>query len=488
MSFRLRYPCEQSIPITQYFMENPGIYSRFGLPGHDGLDFGTPPNSSIYAPADGIVRTVDFAADGYGNWIKLIHNHDDGVFETLFAHLNLVRVQVGQSVRAGDVIGFSGNTGFSFGPHLHFSLQLRGATDAGFTRYTGYGRTVTFPRNFLDPAPWLLPVPSNMPIQPVHINHPARSLKNPTRSSLENKAVTVVTQVNNLKVRQTPSTDQPEITQLPEGTELTVKAMDVTTNFITWRQINQPTEYAGKWVAYKFGSTVYLRETGEPVEVGTLEIEPDANPRVATATAPSQAGLSQSATKSSGLKMRVVNTGSQNLTVREAPTTDSLAVAELPDDTVIEVQPKVEDRGDIQWRQLIEPTEHADRWVAQRAFGTVYLEQLSGDTRSTMEMMGVSAKKTATQTTKQPIVKAPSDAVQMVVANTGAFQLKVRTEPDTSGEIVAKLVDGTAVWVTPEVRDVGNITWRQFAQPSEHAGMWAAQRFFNTQYLLPAPK
>ncbi|MEM6529678.1 MAG: M23 family metallopeptidase, partial [Chloroflexota bacterium] len=100
MAFRLLYPCDRNIPVTQYFMANPSIYSRFGLPGHDGIDWGTPVNSPIYAPADGTVQTVGNQANGYGNYIRLGHVHEDGTFTTLMAHLNRILVNQNQFVRA----------------------------------------------------------------------------------------------------------------------------------------------------------------------------------------------------------------------------------------------------------------------------------------------------------------------------------------------------------------------------------------------------
>ncbi len=61
---------------------------------------------------------------GYGNYVVV--NHGEGVV-TYYAHLSNITVGVGQSVRQGDVIGQAGNTGYSFGAHLHFGLMINGS-------------------------------------------------------------------------------------------------------------------------------------------------------------------------------------------------------------------------------------------------------------------------------------------------------------------------------------------------------------------------
>lgn len=61
---------------------------------------------------------------GYG--ILVVVNHDNGL-ETLYAHLSKLSYMVGQEVRRGDVIGYSGSTGHSTGPHLHYEVRVNGA-------------------------------------------------------------------------------------------------------------------------------------------------------------------------------------------------------------------------------------------------------------------------------------------------------------------------------------------------------------------------
>jgi murein DD-endopeptidase MepM/ murein hydrolase activator NlpD len=147
--FYLVWPT-QYMTITQRFGENPELYEKFGLPGHEGVDFVAPTGSGIYAAADGVVNDIRLDGDSdptrtpYGNQIRIQH---EGGYESIYAHLSEVTVTQGQFVKAGQLIGLSGNTGNSFGPHLTFVLRLAGATANGATNY---------PYDIIDPMPYFL--------------------------------------------------------------------------------------------------------------------------------------------------------------------------------------------------------------------------------------------------------------------------------------------------------------------------------------------
>lgn len=96
-----------------------------GIHGYNGVDFGAPIGTSVYAAMSGVVTLVrggDSWNGGYGNYIVIKHNNGT---QTLYAHLDSIGVNMGQKVDRGDFIGKSGNTGRSTGPHLHF--EVRGA-------------------------------------------------------------------------------------------------------------------------------------------------------------------------------------------------------------------------------------------------------------------------------------------------------------------------------------------------------------------------
>lgn len=88
---------------------------------HEGLDIGTPVGTPVYAPFDGIVAMSDVDLL-YGEYIRTYHKDLDVCF--FFAHLSKRVVDVGNAVKAGQLIGYTGNTGNSSGPHLHFEARV----------------------------------------------------------------------------------------------------------------------------------------------------------------------------------------------------------------------------------------------------------------------------------------------------------------------------------------------------------------------------
>lgn len=127
-----------SFPITQGFGENPQLYNaKFGLKGHNGTDFGCPTGTMVLSAADGWVSEVGFDTNGYGNYVKIVHNG----YLTLYGHLNDYIVNVGDKMVAGQLLGHSNNTGNSTGPHLHFGVapcDVNGVKIAPDNGYSGY--------------------------------------------------------------------------------------------------------------------------------------------------------------------------------------------------------------------------------------------------------------------------------------------------------------------------------------------------------------
>lgn len=96
------------------------------LAWHDGTDFPAPAGTPILATANGIVIKAGWGGD-YGNMVEV--RHPNG-FITRYAHAQEISVQVGQVVKKAQVIGKSGSTGRSTGPHLHYEIVRQG-TSAG---------------------------------------------------------------------------------------------------------------------------------------------------------------------------------------------------------------------------------------------------------------------------------------------------------------------------------------------------------------------
>ena len=97
---------------------------------HKGQDFAAPTGTPVIATADGTVTKAVAVEDksGYGRYIVIEHEEvfQDEEFATLYAHLSNVLVKNGEHVARGDTIGFSGNTGTSTNPHLHYEVIRNG--------------------------------------------------------------------------------------------------------------------------------------------------------------------------------------------------------------------------------------------------------------------------------------------------------------------------------------------------------------------------
>ncbi|PIR46886.1 MAG: hypothetical protein COV07_01910 [Candidatus Vogelbacteria bacterium CG10_big_fil_rev_8_21_14_0_10_45_14] len=118
----------RDVLITQYFGSTEFSKSALGAvysgKGHNGVDLRASIGTRIYAAASGIIigsGDTDDVCKGasYGKWVLIEHSNG---LTTLYAHLSHIDVVGGEKVVSGDGIGYSGNTGYSTGPHLHFSV------------------------------------------------------------------------------------------------------------------------------------------------------------------------------------------------------------------------------------------------------------------------------------------------------------------------------------------------------------------------------
>jgi hypothetical protein len=133
--------------ISQRFGANAADYARFGMAGHTGLDFAVPVGTPVQAVDDGVAVEMLNDADGYGVYIKLRHAWG----ESLYAHLDRYQALIpGATVKRGQVIGLSGNSGNSTGAHLHFAMRVNPYQRGG--SYDGYSD----PEKYLD-APAVTP-------------------------------------------------------------------------------------------------------------------------------------------------------------------------------------------------------------------------------------------------------------------------------------------------------------------------------------------
>lgn len=128
-SIKFRKPFSGDFPVTLGFGEdpdNPSLsfnYKNYGVKNHDGIDFALPDNTPILAVDDG--KVIEFPSKllaAYGNTVVLEHLWGG---RTFYGHLSKVSVEIGQKIWKGGVVGLSGHTGFTTGPHLHLGLDLK---------------------------------------------------------------------------------------------------------------------------------------------------------------------------------------------------------------------------------------------------------------------------------------------------------------------------------------------------------------------------
>lgn len=123
---RVAAPSSSGLPTYAGYYMRPviGGTKTQGVHGYNAVDIGIPVGSPVYASAGGeviIVRDGGYNG-GYGSYIVIRHNNGT---QTLYAHLSQTNIYSGAQVSQGDLIGYTGNSGRSTGPHLHF--EIRGA-------------------------------------------------------------------------------------------------------------------------------------------------------------------------------------------------------------------------------------------------------------------------------------------------------------------------------------------------------------------------
>ena len=134
-----------SLPLASGFV----LCEWMCYPGHSGIDLSSSNRTApILAAAPGVVTHSEFNAGGYGNFIIISHNINGQTFATLYAHLSVRSVSVGETVERGQQIGNMGATGFVIGSsgHLHFEIH-----PGGFN----WRATAVNPRNHIHfPSSW----------------------------------------------------------------------------------------------------------------------------------------------------------------------------------------------------------------------------------------------------------------------------------------------------------------------------------------------
>ncbi len=116
-----RYPLQRQARISSHFNPNRKHPVTGRVRPHRGVDFAVPTGTPIIAPADGVVEKVAYQAGGAGRYVVLRHSRE---YKTVYMHLSKPLVKAGQSVKRGERIALSGNTGISTGAHLHYEFHI----------------------------------------------------------------------------------------------------------------------------------------------------------------------------------------------------------------------------------------------------------------------------------------------------------------------------------------------------------------------------
>lgn len=116
-------PVHASIPLGEgvRFREKHPVTGESRM--HWGQDFKAPEGTDVYATGAGTVIDAGWSSGGHGNRVIIDHGYGH---QTVYGHLSGVKVSVGQKVKRFEIVGLSGNTGISTGPHLHYEVIQSG--------------------------------------------------------------------------------------------------------------------------------------------------------------------------------------------------------------------------------------------------------------------------------------------------------------------------------------------------------------------------
>lgn len=129
---KIRLPFVGKCPITFKFGAQPDWYVKIAGYPHNGVDFGCPVGTPVLACDDGKITYADNIPDSDGLGINI--GHEWGLSQ--YWHLSKLIATYGQLVKKGDILGYSGSTGWATGPHLHFGIKVEGDTPPGMRGWT----------------------------------------------------------------------------------------------------------------------------------------------------------------------------------------------------------------------------------------------------------------------------------------------------------------------------------------------------------------
>mgnify|MGYP001400311200 CR=1 FL=1 len=127
---------EGNFPVSQYFGNNRLYYIKFGLAGHEGVDWALPVGTKLLCPFDkGQILRAGW--DNTYGWYMVIWDQKQKC-AVWYCHMSKISVKVGQVVARGTTVGYSGNTGNVTGPHLHCNFVETDANGNRLNKLNGY--------------------------------------------------------------------------------------------------------------------------------------------------------------------------------------------------------------------------------------------------------------------------------------------------------------------------------------------------------------
>jgi len=113
------YPLEKTYITSRYGNREHPVLNRDAF--HKGVDLKAVRGTPVFASAEAVVEWAgEHKSSGLGRMVQLVHNFG---FESIYGHLTKVEVKVGQYVQPGDLLGYTGSTGLTDGPHLHYEVS-----------------------------------------------------------------------------------------------------------------------------------------------------------------------------------------------------------------------------------------------------------------------------------------------------------------------------------------------------------------------------
>jgi hypothetical protein len=155
-----------------------------GMKPHTGIDLGMPEGTQLRSLFDGKVEAVWDHAGAIGNGVKI---HAENGKHIIYGHMNKVDVHVGDKIHSGDLIGLSGNTGNSTGPHLHFGMTNN---QGAFIDPTNYAEKVSNMSgdNPVIPNPWDIIGRATTPLG----DHIVGTVKDKIREEAASKTISII--------------------------------------------------------------------------------------------------------------------------------------------------------------------------------------------------------------------------------------------------------------------------------------------------------